>query len=99
MTSDTEAPVIPRYPYVHLDVPTDDVELVSSELWEQGAQGIEERDATTIDQGASATVTTLIVSVVDDAAAQAEDFVQDQVEDITEQAQDTLGGIADDLGL
>ena len=44
MTSDTEAPVIPRYPYVHLDVPTDDVELVSSELWEQGAQGIEERD-------------------------------------------------------
>jgi len=25
--------------------------------------------------------------------------VQDQVEDITEQAQDTLGGIADDLGL
>ncbi|MBK6813661.1 MAG: 50S ribosomal protein L11 methyltransferase [Sandaracinaceae bacterium] len=71
MTSDTEAPVIPRYPYVHLDVPTDDVELVSSELWEQGAQGIEERDATTIDQGASATVTTLIVSVVDDATAQA----------------------------
>jgi ribosomal protein L11 methyltransferase len=70
VTSDTEAPVIPRYPYVHLDVPTDDVELVSSELWEQGAQGIEERDATTIDQGASATVTTLIVSVVDDAAAQ-----------------------------
>ena len=37
--------------------------------------------------------------MVDDAAAQAEDFVQDQVEDITEQAQDTLGGIADDLGL
>ena len=34
-----------------------------------------------------------------EAAAQAEDFVQDQVEDITEQGKDTLGGIADDLGL
>jgi ribosomal protein L11 methyltransferase len=54
---------------VHLDVPTDDVELVSYELWEQGAQGLEERDATTIDQGASATVTTLVVSVADDAVA------------------------------
>ena len=70
MTSANEAPVIPRYPYVHLDVPTDDVELVSDELWEQGAQGIEERDATTIDKGAGAALTTLIVSVVDDAAAQ-----------------------------
>ena len=40
----TEAPSVPRYPYVHLDVPTDDVELVSYELWEQGAQGIEERE-------------------------------------------------------
>ena len=69
MTAATEVPVIPRYPYVHLDVPTDDVELVSSELWDQGAQGIEERDATTIDRGAGATLTTLIVSVVDDAAA------------------------------
>lgn len=69
MTAATEAPVIPRYPYVHLDVPTDDVELVSSELWEQGAQGIEERDASTIDKGAGAALTTLIVSVADDEAA------------------------------
>ena len=37
--------------------------------------------------------------MVEDATAQVEDFVQEQVEDITEQAQDTLGGIADDLGL
>lgn len=69
MTAATEVPVIPRYPYVHLDVPTDDVELVSSELWEQGAQGIEERDASTIDKGAGAALTTLIVSVADDEAA------------------------------
>ncbi|MCB9660656.1 MAG: 50S ribosomal protein L11 methyltransferase [Sandaracinaceae bacterium] len=65
----TEAPSVPRYPYVHLDVPTDDVELVSYELWEQGAQGIEERDATTIEHGADASVTTLVVSVPDDAVA------------------------------
>lgn len=71
MTTATDAPPLSRYPYVHLDVPTDEVELISSELWEQGAQGIEERDATTIDQGASATVTTLVVSVPDDAVAAA----------------------------
>ncbi len=66
----TATPSIPRYPYVHLDVPDEDVELVSAELWGEGAQGIEERDATTIDHGAgAAATTTLVVSVPDDATA------------------------------
>jgi len=37
--------------------------------------------------------------LVDDAEAQVEDFVQDQMSDIQDQVDDTLGGIADDLGL
>jgi ribosomal protein L11 methyltransferase len=37
-----------RYPYVHVTVPADDAELVSDQLWTLGAQGVEERDATTM---------------------------------------------------
>ena len=37
--------------------------------------------------------------MVDNVEAQADEFVQDQLEDVTEQAEDTLSGIADDLGL
>jgi ribosomal protein L11 methyltransferase len=37
-----------RYPYVHVTVPVAEAELVSLELWELGATGIEERDATTM---------------------------------------------------
>lgn len=38
----------PRYPYVHIDVEPEEVEEVSYLLWELGAQGVEERDATTL---------------------------------------------------
>ena len=38
----------PRYPYVHVDVPKDESEDVSYELWELGAQGVEERDEGTL---------------------------------------------------
>ncbi len=38
----------PRYAYVHVDVHPDDSELVSLELWELGAEGLEERDGTTL---------------------------------------------------
>ncbi|MEM9194890.1 MAG: 50S ribosomal protein L11 methyltransferase [Myxococcota bacterium] len=38
----------PRYPYLHVDVPSEESENISAELWDWGAQGIEERDASTI---------------------------------------------------
>lgn len=58
----------PRYPYVHVDVATEDVDEVSYLLWELGAQGIEERDATTLERVAHGT--TLVASFEDEAAAE-----------------------------
>ncbi len=46
-----------RYPYVHVSVEPDDVELVSLELFELGASGVEERDATTLNRPENAAVT------------------------------------------
>jgi len=59
----------PRYPYVHVDVAGEEVEEVSYLLWELGAQGVEERDATTLQRGAAGEVT-LVASFVDEPAAQ-----------------------------
>jgi ribosomal protein L11 methyltransferase len=61
----------PRYPYVHVDVPSFEAELVSAELFELGALGIEERDATTLLRGNGADAVTLVASFVDDAGAAA----------------------------
>lgn len=38
----------PRYPYVHLDVAAEEAEETSALLFELGAQGVEERDETTM---------------------------------------------------
>ncbi|MBX3251585.1 MAG: 50S ribosomal protein L11 methyltransferase [Myxococcales bacterium] len=63
----------PRYPYVHVLVSADDVELVSDHLWALGALGIEERDATTLPiPGAEAPApgtSLLVASFGDDASA------------------------------
>lgn len=40
----------PRYPYVHVEVPRSAAEELSTLLFELGAQGVEERDATTLDK-------------------------------------------------
>jgi ribosomal protein L11 methyltransferase len=62
----------PRYPYVHVDVTPDDAELVSAELFELGAQGLEERDATTLNAAArGAGSITLVASFADDESANA----------------------------
>jgi len=57
----------PRYPYLHVDVDTEEVEEVSYLLWELGAQGVEERDATTLNKGSAGV--TLVASFESDAAA------------------------------
>lgn len=58
----------PRYPYVHVDVTPEEVEEVSYLLWELGAQGVEERDASTLNKSQAGV--TLVASFADDAAAE-----------------------------
>jgi ribosomal protein L11 methyltransferase len=60
----------PRYPYLHVDVSAEEVEEVSYLLWELGAQGVEERDATTLVRG-GAQGTTLVASFATVEEAQA----------------------------
>jgi ribosomal protein L11 methyltransferase len=60
----------PRYPYVHVIVGEEDSELAGSELWDLGAQGIEERDASTL-IASSPGALTLIASFADEATARA----------------------------
>jgi ribosomal protein L11 methyltransferase len=63
----------PRYPYVHVDVSAEDAELVASELFDLGAQGLEERDASTLNrpQDGAAGMLTLVASFADDESARA----------------------------
>ncbi len=51
-----------RYPYVHIDVPSDESEAVSDQLWVLGASGVEERDATTLGSTCAEGETLLIAS-------------------------------------
>ena len=51
----------PRYPYVVVDVDAERADEASAELFELGAQGVEERDATTLLKGAAGK-TTLVAS-------------------------------------
>ncbi|MCS6900218.1 MAG: 50S ribosomal protein L11 methyltransferase [Myxococcales bacterium] len=57
-----------RYPFVRVDVPAELSEEVSIELFDLGALGIEERDATTLQRGAEGKVT-LVASFPDHQAA------------------------------
>ena len=59
----------PRYPYVHVPVSEHDAELVSLELFELGATGVEERDATTLNVGEGPAVT-LVASFATEADAE-----------------------------
>lgn len=43
----------PRYPFVHLDVPADLADDISALLFELGAEGVEERDASTLAKSAA----------------------------------------------
>lgn len=58
----------PRYPYVHVPVDAEEVDEVSYLLWEVGALGVEERDATTLNKAVGVV---LVASFPDDATAQA----------------------------
>ena len=57
-----------RYPYVHVDVPAELADEVSSLLWDLGAQGLEERDDSTLTKGANG-LTTLVAAFADENLA------------------------------
>jgi ribosomal protein L11 methyltransferase len=59
----------PRYPYLHVDVRDEEIEEVSYLLWELGALGVEERDATTLNRADQSSGTTLVASFGDEAGA------------------------------
>jgi ribosomal protein L11 methyltransferase len=58
----------PRYPYVHVDVPAELAEEVGALLWDLGAQGLEERDASTLVKSPEGLVT-LVASFADESLA------------------------------
>jgi ribosomal protein L11 methyltransferase len=60
----------PRYPYLHVDVTAQQLEEASSALFDLGALGIEERDASTLlKSGGGAEAAMLVASFEDDATA------------------------------
>ena len=60
----------PRYPYVTVDVSSGEADEAGGLLFELGAQGVEERDATTLIRGVAGKVT-LVGSFEDEASARA----------------------------
>jgi ribosomal protein L11 methyltransferase len=62
---------LPRFPFVLVDVSTEAADEMSGLLFELGADGIEERDATTLQKGAAGLVTLVASFATHDAAKEA----------------------------
>lgn len=75
--TDANTTVEPRYPYVHVDVPFEAVDEASALLWELGAQGLEERDASTLDKQGGADVTLVASFATDEDATHACDLANE----------------------
>ncbi len=61
----------PRFPFVLVDVAPDEVAVMIDVFFELGAQGVEERDQSTLQKGAAAEVVTLVASFESREAADA----------------------------
>lgn len=77
----------PRYPFVHVDVSPDVVDETSALLFDLGAQGVEERDETTLAKNASAGKVTLVASFAtrqdaDDAIAELDPSTSPRYEEV-----------------
>lgn len=59
----------PRFPFLHVHVSPDDADLVSSDLFDLGATGVEERDETTLKKNETSGKVTLVASFEDEATA------------------------------
>lgn len=60
----------PRYPYVHYDVSADEVDEASALLFELGAEGVEERDHTTLAKSSTQGMVTLVAAFPSKAEAE-----------------------------
>lgn len=60
----------PRYPYVHYDVSADEVDEASALLFELGAEGVEERDHTTLAKSSTQGMVTLVAAFPSKADAE-----------------------------
>lgn len=60
----------PRYPFVHLEVSSAEAELATDRFWELGAQGVEERDETTMNGSSGPGRTLLVASFADESDAE-----------------------------
>jgi ribosomal protein L11 methyltransferase len=67
--SNRAMPSEPRYPQVLLDIATDQADEAGALLFELGAEGVEERDDTTLASGPGKGIVTLVASFADAATA------------------------------
>lgn len=77
----------PRYPFVHVDVTAGDVDEISALLFDLGAEGVEERDETTLAKSAASGKVTLVAAFptreeADDAIAQLEAWLSPRYEEV-----------------
>lgn len=77
----------PRYPFVHVDVAPDDVDEISVLLFELGAEGVEERDETTLAKNAASGKVTLVGAFptradADEAIAQLDAALRPRYEEV-----------------
>lgn len=77
----------PRYPFVHVDVAPDDVDETSALLFDLGAEGVEERDETTLAKSASVGKVTLVAAFstredADEAMAQLDASLAPRYEEV-----------------
>ncbi len=59
----------PRFPFLHVNVSPEDADWISSELFDLGASGVEERDDTTLQKNETAGKVTLVASFDTEEAA------------------------------
>lgn len=64
------SPAEPRFPFLHVTVDPDQAELVASELFDLGAEGVEERDDTTLKKADAGGRITLVASFSTEEAAE-----------------------------
>lgn len=76
----------PRYPFLHVDVPQALSEDVAVLLFELGAEGVEERDQTTLQKGTESLVTLVAAfatrEAAEEALAQIDDDLAPRIEEI-----------------
>ena len=68
----------PRYPYVHVNVSSEDSDAVSGLLWELGAEGVEERDAGTLDRPTESEVILIASFPTEEEANEAIGYLADR---------------------